>query len=219
MTFAGSCSIEIAGGKRLPETISFSFADQQVVRMRGYLNEAMRLEASVLANGGFAISLCISGTVGQSIRLDGTEPTNDQLAIFLHRLRPFQLQKEPYSFGRIKNVVAQGTASSPFLHAYLERTKDMFFGVAMQEQVRISLGDMILNSEAALDAWLYAVEYHRDDKKMIALLKPGQGIPDGLARPVFMMLLRAKVDAVLALGNIINRILTSPTATSIEADA
>ena len=152
MPLAGSCVIEIAGGRYPPEAVPFSFADEQVVLLRGYLGEAQRLEGSVLANGGFAVSLNLSATIGHPVKITGVEPTDDQLAIFLHRLRPFQLQKEPYQFGKVKNVVAQGTASSKFMQSYLDRTKDMFTGVAMQQHVRISIGDAILNSEAALTA-------------------------------------------------------------------
>ena len=210
MPLFGSCIIEIAGGRYPPEAVPFSFPDEQVDLLRGYLGEAQRLERSVLANGGFAVSLNLSATIGQPAKITGVEPTDDQLAIFLHRLRPFQLQKEPYQFGKVKNVVAQGTSSSKFMQSYLDRAKDMFTRVAMQQQVRISIGDAILNSEAALTAWLYAVEYHRDDAKMIALLKGKQPPPEQLARPIFMMLLRYKIDAVLALGNIVHRFLSSP---------
>ena len=89
------------------------------------------------------------------------------------------------------------------MQSYVERAKDMFTGVAMQQQIQISMGDALLNSEKALTAWLYAVEYHRDDAKMIALLKGRQPPPETLARPVFMALLRYKIDAVLALANIV----------------
>jgi hypothetical protein len=213
MQHSGSCIIEIAGGRHPPEAVSFSFSDDQVELLRGYLSEAERLEKSLLANGGFPVSLNLSATVGQPVKLSGVQPTDDQVAIFVHRLRPFQLQKEPYQFGKIKNIVAQGTVSSPFMQSYLDRTTDMFTGAAMQQQVQISIGDAILNSEAALIAWLYAVEYHRDETKMIALLKGKQPPPEQLARPIFMMLLRAKIDAVLALGNIVHRLSTSPEET------
>jgi hypothetical protein len=151
----------------------------------------------------------LSAIVGQPIEIRGVQPTDDQTAIFVHRLRPFQLQNEPYQFGKIKNTVAQGTSSSKFMQSYLDRTKDMFTGAAMQQQVRISIGDELLNSEKALIAWLYAAEYHRDETKMIALLKENRPPPEQLARPIFMMLLRAKIDAVLALGNIVHRLLSS----------
>jgi hypothetical protein len=209
MPLSGSCIIEIAAGRHAPETVSFSFTDEQVDLLRGYLSEAERLEKSVLANGGFAVSFHLSATAGEPVKISGVEPTDDQRAIFLHRLRPFQLQNEPYQFGKIKNVVAQGTASSPFMQSYLDRTKDVFTGTAMQDQMRVSIGDAILNSETALTAWLYAGEYHRDETKMIAFLKGKQPPPDNIARPIFMMLLRSKIDAVLALGNIVHRILSS----------
>jgi hypothetical protein len=80
MPLSGSCIIEIAGGRHAPEAVSFSFTDEQVDLLRGYLREAERLEKC--------------------------------RAIFLHRLRPFQLQNEPYQFGKIKNVVAQGICLS-----------------------------------------------------------------------------------------------------------
>jgi hypothetical protein len=137
------------------------------------------------------------------------EPTDDQRAIFLHRLRPFQLQKEPYQFGKIKNVVAVATASSPFMQSYLDRAKDMFTGRAMQDQMRVSLGETIVNSETAMTAWLYAGEYHRDKTTMIAFLNGMALPPENIMRPLLMLLLRSKIDAILALGNIIHRILSS----------
>ena len=110
---------------------------------------------------------------------------------------------------RIKNVVAVATASSPFMQSYLDRAKDMFTGRAMQEQMRVSLGETIVNSERAMTAWLYAGEYHRDKTKMIAFLKGRALPPENIVRPLLMLLLRSKIDAILALGNIIHRILSS----------
>jgi hypothetical protein len=217
MPFSGSCIIEIAGGRHAPQPVTFSFSDEHVSVLRGYLAEALRLERSVNANGGFPVSINFSGTVGQPIAISGSTPTDDQLAIFLHRLRPFQLQNEPYQFGKIKNILAQGTSSSRFMQSYVERAKDMFTGVAMQQQIQISMGDALLNSEKALTAWLYAAEYHRDDAKMIALLKGRQPPPETLARPVFMALLRYKIDAVLALANIVNRFLSSAEPSAPDA--
>src|ERR1035437_5278643 len=112
MTFSGSCVITLAGGRYEPQTVAFSFADEQVQVLRGYLADAERLERSVTANGGLPVSLNLSVAVGQPVSIRGSVPTDDQRAIYLHRLRPFQLHDEPYQFGKVKNVVARGTASS-----------------------------------------------------------------------------------------------------------
>ena len=133
MQHSGSFTIEIAGGRHPPEAVPFSFSNGQVELLRGYLREAERLERSVLANGGFPVSLNLSWTVGRPVEIRGVQPTDDQTAIFVHRLRPFQLQNEPYQFGKIKNTVALGTSSSEFMQSYLDRTKDMFTGAAMQQ--------------------------------------------------------------------------------------
>ena len=209
MPLSGSCVIEIAGGRHAPETVSFTLSDEDVELLHGYLNDAQRLERSLIANGGFPVSLQLSAQVGEQVTVSSVEPTDDQRAIFLHRLRPFQLQKEPYQFGKIKNVVAVATASSPFMQSYLDRAKDMFTGREMQEQMRVSLGETIVNSEPAMTAWLYAGEYHRDKTKMIAFLKGRALPPESIMRPLLMLLLRSKIDAILALGNIIHRMFSS----------
>ena len=209
MALSGSCVIEIAGGRHAPETVSFSFADEHVELLNGYLSDARRLERSLLANGGFPVSFHLSAKVGEQVTTSSVEPTDDQRAIFLHRLRPFQLQKEPYQFGSIKNIVARATISSQFMQSYLDRASDMFTGKAMQEQMRVSLGDTIVNSETAMTAWLYAGEYHRDKTKMMAFLKGRPLPPENIMRPLLMLLLRSKMDAILALGNIIHRFLSS----------
>jgi hypothetical protein len=212
MPLSGSCVIEIAGGSHAPETVAFRFADESVELLHGYLIDVQRLERSLLANGGFPVSLHLSATVGDEVTVTSVEPTDDQRAIFLHRLRPFQLQNEPFHFGTIKNIVAQATLSSPFMQSYLDRTKDMFFGKAMQEQIRVSLGETAVNSETAMTAWLYAGEYHRDRTKLLTFLDGRSLPPENILRPLLMLLLRTKIDAVLALGNIVHRLLSSSNA-------
>jgi hypothetical protein len=101
------------------------------------------------------------------------------------------------------------------MQAYLKRTKGMFFGTALQQQMQVSVGDAALTSEVALTAWLNADEYHRDETKMIALLKGKQLPSDDIVRPILAMLIRYKIDAVLALGNIIHRILSSSGALDV----
>jgi len=209
MSLSGSCIIKIDGKEHAPETVSFVFSDEHVELLRGFLSEAKRLQTSVRTNKGFPTSLRFSAENGQLMKVNNIEPTDDQRAILLHRLRPFLLQDEPYQFGKIRNVVARGTSSSPFMQSYLKRAKDLFAGTAMQEQIKVSIGDAILNSEAALTAWLNVDEYHRDETKMISFLKGKQLPSDDITRPIFVMLLRYKVDAVLALGNVVHRILSS----------
>jgi hypothetical protein len=205
MSVAGTCLIHVAGREHV-ESVPFTFSAEDIALLRSYLGEAQRLQGSILANGGFPVSMQISATIGEPSDIGGKQPTDDQLAIFLHRLRPFQLQRERHHFGKVKNVVARGTAASDFMKSYLSRTADMFFGHAMPLRMSIREGET-LDYEALVTAWLNAEEYHRDDTKMRAVLKGQERIPDRFARPIIMLILKHKVDAVLALGNIIYNLL------------
>jgi hypothetical protein len=214
MAFSGVCVIQIAGDKYPPQRVKFSFSDEDVGTLNGFLREAEMLDKSMVANGGFPVSLNLSARVGQPVTISSVEPSDDERAIFLHRMRPFQLQDERYHFGRVRNIVARGTPSSDFLRSYLKQLKAVFSGATMRDLVRVSLGEATLNSEAFLDAWLNASEYHRDDGKLSALLNGRQPPDDSYARPILMFLLRNKIDAVLALGSIIERILRSRDETA-----
>ncbi|MCY3019801.1 MAG: hypothetical protein NTW87_12330 [Planctomycetota bacterium] len=182
-------------------------ADEQV--LRAFLHEAQALEDSLLRQGGFAASYHVSWKIGQPLVITGTEPNADQRAVMLHRLRPFLLQGESLYFHSVRGILAR-SSDSPFLHDWLRQTKARFTCKHSQQQFLISVGDMVLNSEAALNQWLNAFEYHREEAKAIDLIMTHDPFPVDASRPIFIMMLREKVDAVLHLGHVVHKMLSDP---------
>jgi hypothetical protein len=190
------------------ETADVELSSEDLAVLRAYLTEAFHLESAMQRQGGFAASYNFSWKLGEPLRISGTEPDADQRAVILHRLRPFLLDREPLYFNKVRGIVARST-SSPELGEWLVQTKLRFTSRLLQQQVIIKIGDLVINSEQALDKWLNAFEYHRDEDKAVELIKEHDPIPVDSSRPIFIMILREKATSVLHLGWLINQILAA----------
>jgi hypothetical protein len=124
----------------------------------------------------------------------------------LHYLRPFVLEDEPYSFFKIRNLIARST-QNPYMQTKLKEMKRVFGGQHSQTQMKIQAGDLLVNSEPALKRWLNAHEYHRDMDKAEALANDLGSLPQEISGTVFLMLLYQKADAIRYVGHVIFKIL------------
>ncbi len=205
MTISSKVSFKLRDPEKHEEAV-FSIDEANESALRKYLAEALRLEAALLRQGGFGASYNVSWSVGEQLCITGTEPTSDQRAAVLHHLRPFLLEDEPYSFKRVRGILAR-SSSSLVLTEWLQQVKQRYAGNLLQSQVKIEVGALLLNSETVLNKWLNAYEYHRDDNKAIELVKQHDPIPVDSSRPIFAMMLQEKATAVLHMGWLINQIL------------
>lgn len=208
MAIQGGLTFEFGDG-RTPEYARFAVGDADEQILRGYLVEAQALEDALLRQGGFGASYHVSWSIGHPLVISGAEPHPDQQAVILHRLRPFLLQGEALHFHSVRGIVARSTESA-FVHDWLRQTKARFTCKHSQQQFLIAVGDVLLNSEAALNSWLYGFEYHRDEAKSVALIKAHSPVPVDSSRPIFIMMLREKATAILHLGHIVHKMLADP---------
>ncbi len=212
MALRGGLTFEFDDGRPI-ERVRFVVDDADEKVLRAFLREAEALEEALLRQGGFGASYHISWSLGQPLMISGTEPDADQRAVILHRLRPFLLQDEALYFHSVRGIVARST-ESPFLQDWLRQTKARFTSKHSQQQFLISVSDVVLNSEAALNSWLYGFEYHRDEAKSVALIKAHDPVPVDSSRPIFIMMLREKATAILHLGHVVRKILAEPVGIS-----
>ena len=145
----------------------------------------------------------MSAQVGGPVTVTTREPDVLERAACLHHLRPFVLQDEPYSFFKTRTLIARATKGE-FIAGRLKELKQMFGGQRLQGQMKVLVGELLVNSETTLRRWLNAFEYHRDRDKAEALEKALGALPTGVSRPVFLMLLYQKSDAIRYLGQIAN---------------
>jgi hypothetical protein len=210
MALQGGLTFQFADG-RVAEHVRFAVGDAaQEAALRHFLTEALALQDALQRQGGFASSYHFSWSVENGVQISGSEPSDDQRAVVLHRLRPILLEEESCYFHSVRGIVARST-ESPFLHEWLRQTKARFMGKLIEQKVVISVGDLVLNSERALNHWLYGFEYHRDEAKSVALIKAHDPVPVDSSRPIFIMMLREKAVAVLHLAHVVHKMLQEPT--------
>lgn len=212
MPHVGSFEFRFGDG-RPPEPANYAVSDEDFVTLNAYLMEALTLEQILPSLDLDSLSIGMSARIGETVQMRACEPGILQRAALLHHLRPFVLNDEPYSFFRVRNIVAQSTTGA-FTADYLKRVKHNFSGKSMQSQFTLSDGDGIVNSEATLVRWLNAFEYHRNAQNAAELEARLTPLPMGVTRPLFFMLLAQKAHAVLQLAWVVAKIVsyTAPTA-------
>ena len=129
-------------------------------------------------------------------------PHWDDVIVFLHKLRPFVLQNEATNFYRVNNILAK-TIEQPFLRSFIAEQRRIYSGQRMQEMVRISSNDVVLNSEKVLFDWLNAYEYHRDKDKKAFIDELHQMFPLDATKAILLHLLSEKARAIYNLTGFI----------------
>lgn len=183
-------------------------SDDEHAVLSAYLQQYEELVNSKPLQEGIPCHIEIKAADGK-LNVTTQLPTNDDLAILLHRLRPFILEEEPASFPKVAAILKRHGAS-PHVRHLLRKQRRLYDGSDMQQQMTIRLNDIVLNSERVLRDWLNSTEYHRDLDKRRAVEHLLQGMPGDLLRGILVSLLVDKVKAIqgvaslaaLMLGNI-----------------
>jgi hypothetical protein len=191
---------------RAPVQVLFSLHDSDADILRAFLTEARLLQEHLLKVGGIPAQLSIRGEPGGKATISGQEPDPVSFAATLHRLRPFILEDEPFSFKRVRGIVARAS-SNEFLQERLKEIKHLYFGNHLRSQLRVHIGTFELTSETALKQWLNTAEYHRDLHKAAALKEALGPLPLGASRPILIAQIAQKSKAVLHLGYIVAKMI------------
>jgi hypothetical protein len=206
MTHPSRFTIAIAGTAE-EGALVVDWEDGQWETLEAYLLYADELYACKLAREGVPVSLNVSYTQETGTCFRAELPDWDDVAVLLHRLRPFVLSEEHASFERTSSLLSRHLPH-PLLRQSIKQHRAAYTGQAMQARfVRIAIGDTILNSEQVLKKWLNAYEYHHDQDKRKELESLLGWLPQDFSRAIFVMLLGEKVNAVLALGNFVSVVL------------
>jgi hypothetical protein len=134
--------------------------------------------------------------------VDSQLPPDDDLAAFLHRMRPFLLQKESTSFITICKIL-DWRLEDVILRAVVERQRCLYSGKEFQSEVRITSNATLLNDDKIVLKWLNAYEFHRDKSNRAELDALHQIIPLQHMRAIFISTLMDMGKAVLEITHLI----------------
>lgn len=216
MALDGRLTIQFGDGR---ETVALRFqvsAEGEAV-LRQYVEQTDDVLKAIQRVGGLPVELNISFQQGEGLRFNTVEPTEDQRAVILHKLRPMLLKKEPASFDRACAVVSRST-DHEFMSAHLRRLRDVYNGTDLRSTVIISRGETVLNSEAAFEHWLNGFEYHRDADRAAVITDADALLPLEAIRPLYLTMLQEKLKAMTLLANIASKMLER-RSTDVPASA
>jgi hypothetical protein len=184
---------------------SGAFTDEEWHRLSSYLASAHRLAACRLAETQSQLNWRITGERGEPTRIEATLPPEDDIAAFLHYLRPFILVRSPISFARTRNTVA-GHITLPSIQRYLKRLKAIYLGEEIPFQIEVGsrAGELRLDSAEAIDKWLNGLEYHPDVEKRAFIEAVFEVFTEPATRAMFLYCMLERASAIGKLGAMID---------------
>ena len=141
-------------------------------------------------------------TTGLSLKATETIKSQD-LALVLLGLRPFILNNEPFEFNRTVNLL-QRYVRHELIVKYFQGLKDLFGGKVSQSQMQITYGELLVNCEKTLWAWLNAYKFHRRDEERRLIEDIDRVLPAGLLHLIFAGMINDKVKAVAGFAHVIS---------------
>jgi hypothetical protein len=211
--------LHIPGGRA--ETVPVSLSQEEEEEEEELLGRFWQYSRDLLESkwirSGMHVRSTLTVRAGEGIKMEAEQPPWESVIEFLHRFRPFGLQKEPTSFGTIKNLVCKLVPHEQ-VRALAQAQQESFSGRAMQKLVRIESNGVVLNGEETLNNWLNAYEYHRDQTKKKLLDELHQILPLEASIPLFLNLLVDRARAVLNLADLVGLILGKEEEIEVQPD-
>lgn len=201
----------------MPQPFNIHFTDNEKgneIEIKGEIPDAdwsrlLRFKQHVLAlqecgpvRNGMNVSWNVKWDLDKGLRIMTQLPTDDEISVLLHQLRPFILQNESTNFYNICGVLSR-YLTHPMLREIIAKQRALFSGKEFQSQIQINLNEMVLNSETALNKWLNAFEYHRDEEKQKELELLHALLPLENSKAIFISMMIDKVKAIIEIARIV----------------
>lgn len=140
----------------------------------------------------------------QGLTVDALPPKHEVREL-AHLLRPFILEGETTFFYKILRVVHE-RLQHPRLEVMYRAWSRRFNAKDSQEVIRITAGDLLINSDRALNIWLNAYHYHREHEKRELLNQLHEDISFEASEAIFVDQLLGKAAAILLMASLIDQI-------------
>ncbi len=166
-----------------------------------FLAEAEHLRRTRLIAQGTSVKYEFSWDREKGQQHKATLPPEDDVSAFLHRLRPFVLERERFFLPKILNVLRR-LIPNPQVQSIFDLQTQRFFG-RDASGFTIMVGELALTSDDTVLKWLNAVEYHRDEDKQGELKTAAEAIPTESQRAIFLSAMIDKAKSILTVAGIV----------------
>jgi len=188
------------------EIAEITFEDNEYTLITDYYQEIKRIILLESFKKGLNISYHINASVGETPIIQTSLPPRDDFIVLLHSIRPFLLQEEDLNFYKILKLLKMRIYNKNLLNI-LEYNKNLFNGANSQKIIKLTVNDILINSEKFLMLYLNAYEYHRDKQKRDFFEDLFKIFPEEIGRFFVISLVFDKVKAIINIGQLIGLIL------------
>lgn len=189
-----------------PISVEGELSDSEHSALNQYLHQFDDLSQCRPLQEGFPCNTHVKWDKESGFKVEAELPNRDTLSILLHRMRPFILQDEPASFIKITGVLGK-KLDNPFLRRLLREQRELYDGSKSQQLMRLSSGDIVINSEKVLSDWLNSHEYHRDPDKRKSIDDLFARTPGDLMKAMLVSLVVDKIQAVRNIASVVALVL------------
>ena len=186
--------------------LNLEFPDEDWKRLNNYSKYTDKLNATRFVNEEMGSTLKIAYDLSDGIKFSWQYPSDDDFAAFIHRLRPFVLNREDTYFPKISNLYRKKLNHS-VLDPLFKTLKEYFDGTNSQKFFRLKSNEIIINSDNTLHKWLNSYEFHHEENKKEILRSMHKIFPEEASRAIFVMLLIDKSKAIQVLNGIIRPVI------------
>lgn len=208
-------TLQLGDGKPHREEVTAVFDDEDRRRFDAYLSHLEELFATRIGREGMNPRLKVIWEEGKVMCFDAELPPTDDLLAYLHRLRPFLLKDEFASFEKVVGILGR-RINSKQARNFCKGQMKFYKGEMLESAVKITVNNLVVNSEKTLMDWLNAHEYHRDQEKKKKLKSIFEVMTDDGAKAIFVMLIVDKANAIKNIGRVVSFITSSSPGGSLH---
>lgn len=207
-------TLQLGDGKSPQEEVTAVFDDEDRRRFHAYLIHLEELSATRIGREGMNPHLKVTWEEGKEMNFMADLPPTDDLLAYLHRLRPFLLKDEFASFEKIVGILGRRIGSRQ-ARSFCKGQMKLYKGEMLESAIKITVNDLIVNTEKTLMDWLNSHEYHRDQEKRKKLKSVFEVMTNDGAKAILVMLIVDKANAIKNIGRIVNFITSSSPGGSL----
>lgn len=214
MNVEAKLSIQVPGAET--QHLDVSLADDDRGCLESFLSESDQLHQWPQLRDSVRAHLSMRFVQTRGLTVTVVLPPWDLVGSLLHRLRPFILESEPYSFLRVRSLLGRRLPDAA-VRMYLRSQHDVYSGGALRAQIRVRSNGIDIISEAVLGDWLNGFEYHRDAVRRRKLEDLHRLMPLELSKYFFISVLTDKIRAIVNLGGVASVVLGKQDSFEVDA--
>lgn len=210
-----SFKLIVGVNKDAVEELPVEISDDDWGRLRSYL-EDFDLLAATRMGGHCQIKVRFTFDAQAGWSYDADLPPEDDIAAFLHRLRPFLLNDEQSNFNRVCNILGRAIRHRG-ITALLRKQRAEFSGEAFRSQMQLQSNGTVVNTESVLQKWLNGYEYHRDPtlrEELRQIHTPDLALD--ATRPLFVSMMIDKAKAIAEVAQVVRLIMLGEKGRSVR---